>query len=322
MDISSGEESEFSDSEITEYKDKPYEQLRNGTLKVKYPGGIYRCPFCAGKKKQNFKYKDLHQHASGVSKGSSNRSAKQKANHLALTLYLENELADEAEKPLKVAAPITEENKLFCWPWTGILVNIVKESDGANGFENTEYWLKRFSKYKPEEVEGMLKREPQKRLISVWFKKHAKVEEMGDLEDMIQTLVVKERESNDELQEARKELIKVFKGMKGMFSGHTNIGVKRMGEIDSKPFLDACKVKYGSEEAQIKASELCSMWQEELKNPAWHPVDVVAIDGAHEDVINENDKKLKALKAEWGSGIFDAVVAAFMELNEYNPSGY
>ncbi|KAF5808324.1 hypothetical protein HanXRQr2_Chr04g0144051 [Helianthus annuus] len=137
-----------------------------------------------------------------------------------------------------------------------------------------------------------------------------KVEEMGDLEDMNQTLVVKERESNYELQEVRKELIKVFKGMKGMFSGHTNIGVKRMGEIDSKAFLDACKVKYGSEEAQIKASELCSMWQEELKNPAWHP-----------EVINENDKKLKTLKVEWGIGIFDAVVAAFMELNEYNPSG-
>ncbi|KAM0004881.1 hypothetical protein Hdeb2414_s0002g00046191 [Helianthus debilis subsp. tardiflorus] len=149
----------------------------------------------------------------------------------------------------------------------------------------------------------------------------AKVEEMGDLEDMNQTLVVKERESNDELQEARKELIKVFKGMKGMFSGHTSIGVKRMGEIDSKPFLDACKVKYGSEEAQIKASELCSMWQEELKNPAWHPVKVVAIDGAHKELINEDDKKLKTLEAEWGSGIFDAVVAAFMELNEYNPSG-
>ncbi|KAJ0794913.1 hypothetical protein HanPI659440_Chr04g0144411 [Helianthus annuus] len=124
----------------------------------------------------------------------------------------------------------------------------------------------------------------------------AKVEEMGDLEDMNQTLVVKERESNDELQEAHKELIKVFKGMKGMFSGNTNIGVKRMGEIDSKPFLDACKVKYGSEEAQIKASELCSMWQEELKNPAWHPVKVVAIDGAHKEVINEDDKKLKTLK--------------------------
>ncbi|KAF5767149.1 putative XS domain-containing protein [Helianthus annuus] len=103
--------------------------------------------FMLARKKQNFKYKELHQHASGVSKGSSNRSLEQKANHLALTLYLENELADEAEKPLKLAAPISEENELFCWPWTGIVVNIVKKSDG------TEYWLKRFSKYKPEDVE-------------------------------------------------------------------------------------------------------------------------------------------------------------------------
>lgn len=158
MECSSGEESDFSDSEIAEYKDKPYQQLRDGTLKVKYPNGILRCPFCAGKKKQNFKYKDLHQHASGVSKGSSNRNAKQKANHLALTLYLENELADEAETPLKVAAPvavapISEEKDLICWPWTGIVVNIVKEPDSGDEFENTEYWMKRFSKFKPEVVE-------------------------------------------------------------------------------------------------------------------------------------------------------------------------
>ncbi|GJZ50038.1 XH/XS domain-containing protein, partial [Tanacetum coccineum] len=70
MDISSdeGSESDFSDLEILEKKDKPLQQLRNETLKVKYPGGILRCPLCKGKKKQNFKYEDLHQHASGVSK--------------------------------------------------------------------------------------------------------------------------------------------------------------------------------------------------------------------------------------------------------------
>nr|GEX42793.1 probable inactive purple acid phosphatase 1 [Tanacetum cinerariifolium] len=68
MEYSSGEESELSETEIFEYKDKPCEQLRNGTYKVKYPNGILKCPFCAGKKKQNFKHKDLHQHASGVSK--------------------------------------------------------------------------------------------------------------------------------------------------------------------------------------------------------------------------------------------------------------
>nr|GEX32745.1 factor of DNA methylation 1-like [Tanacetum cinerariifolium] len=68
MEYSSGEESKLSESKIFEYKDKPYEQLRNGTYKVKYPNGILKCPLCAGKKKQNFKHKDLHQHASGVSK--------------------------------------------------------------------------------------------------------------------------------------------------------------------------------------------------------------------------------------------------------------
>ena len=37
-----------------------------------------------------------------------------------------------------------------------------------------------------------------------------KVDEMSDLEDLNKTLVRKERESNDELQEARKELIAVL----------------------------------------------------------------------------------------------------------------
>lgn len=36
-----------------------------------------------------------------------------------------------------------------------------------------------------------------------------KVEEMEGLEDLNQTLIVKERQSNDELQDARKELINV-----------------------------------------------------------------------------------------------------------------
>lgn len=597
MDISSdeGSESDFSDSEIQEKKDKPLQQLRNGTLKVKYPHGILRCPFCAGKKKQNFKYKDLHQHASGVSKGSSNRNAKQKANHLALAMYLENELAGEAEQPLKVAAPIpappvSEENDLFCWPWTGIVVNIVKEAENGKDVKDSKYWMQRFERYKPESVEilwddekqsaqalvrfnsdwtgfkeamefeksfeasrhskkqwtdsessigssiyawlarandhksqgpigeylrskrelktisdlvqeatqsrnkkvvelateidmrnenlddlqikfnqksmslsrmllekddlhqrfyeetkkmqrlsrehvqrvldeqerlnedlekrrknldswskelnkreALTEREKQKldeekrknesqntslhmaseeqkkadesvlRLVEeqkrekeealkkvlelerqldakqklemeieelkgkVQVMSHlgddtkvqeeikkmndeleAKMDEMSSIEDLNQTLLMKERQSNDELQEARKELIK---GLQDMLSGRTNIGVKRMGEVDMKAFHDVCKERFGHEEAQIKASELCSLWQDKLKDAGWHPLKVVIVDDVPKEVINEDDELLKGLKAEWGDGIHDAVVAAFLEMHEYNPSG-
>ena len=40
-----------------------------------------------------------------------------------------------------------------------------------------------------------------------------------------------------------------------------------------------------------------------------------------QEVIDEDDELLKGLKAEWGAGIFDAVVTACKEMNEYNPCG-
>lgn len=53
------------------------------------------------------------------------------------------------------------------------------------------------------------------------------------------------------------------------------IGIKRMGELDEEAFENACKQRYSPEEADIKAAELCSLWQEKLKNPEWHPFRIV-----------------------------------------------
>ncbi|KAF7124986.1 hypothetical protein RHSIM_Rhsim12G0187900 [Rhododendron simsii] len=599
MDYSSDEESDLSDSEINEYKEKPYEELRTGKYKVKNVNGTLRCPFCAGKKKQEFKYKDLLQHASGVSKGSANRRAKQKANHLALATYLENDLANEAEPlPPKVieVAPVSEkseQNDLYCWPWTGIVTNIIDEPGNGKELGSREYWLKKFSKYKPLEVEifcddqnqtvqavvrfdndwtgfnnamlfeksfetnhhskkewtaqkevpgsniygwfaraddynseglvgeylrkkGELKTisnliqeatldrnkivanlateidlknqnldelqykynektmslsrmleekdmlhqafyeesrkmqrlarehirrildeqetlnhelEVKRKELDSWSKqlnrrealtererqkldeekeknttrnnsldmasmeqrkadenvlrlveeqkkekqealtkilqlerqldakqklemeieelkgklqvmKHLgdeddaavqnkikemneeldqKVDEMGSLEDLNQTLIVKERQSNDELQEARKELIN---GLSEMLSGRTLIGLKRMGEIDTKPFQTTCKLRFKSSEAEVKAFELCSLWQERMKNPDWHPFKIVMLEGGnHQELINDDDELLKNLKVEWGVEIYEAVTTALKEMNEYNPSG-
>lgn len=57
-----------------------------------------------------------------------------------------------------------------------------------------------------------------------------------------------------------------------MLTGKTNIGTKRMGDLDQKVFVNACKKRFSDqEEAGIKGVELCSMWQENVKNTAWHP---------------------------------------------------
>ncbi|XP_058099279.1 factor of DNA methylation 2-like isoform X2 [Magnolia sinica] len=144
------------------------------------------------------------------------------------------------------------------------------------------------------------------------------IEIVKDLESLNQVLVVKERKSNDELQDARKELIT---GLKEMLSGHAIIGIKRMGELDAKPFQAACSLKFSGEEAQIKTMELCSLWEDNIKNPAWHPYKVVSVGDKQEEIIDEDDEKLKELKNEWGDEVFECVATALMEMNEYNPSG-
>lgn len=55
-----------------------------------------------------------------------------------------------------------------------------------------------------------------------------------------------------------------------------------MGELDNQPFLEAMKRKYDETEADDKASELCSLWEEYLRDPDWHPFKVINVDGKHQ----------------------------------------
>ncbi|CAL1374251.1 unnamed protein product [Linum trigynum] len=157
MSQSSEEESDISESEINDYVDKPYEKLQSQAYKVQVHGTL-KCPFCAGKKKQGYKYKELLQHASGVGKGAASRSGKQKANHLALAKYLEIDLADLADETLtrplpQVTNPSSDQEDKFAWPWMGIVVNMsaVKSAD-SQGQEENDYWSRTFAKYKPAKV--------------------------------------------------------------------------------------------------------------------------------------------------------------------------
>ncbi|KAF5930884.1 hypothetical protein HYC85_031757 [Camellia sinensis] len=160
-----------------------------------------------------------------------------------------------------------------------------------------------------------------------------KIQDLEDLLSLNQALIIQERKSNDELQDARKELIN---GLKEQHS-RAFIGIKRMGELDSRPFHIAAKRKYGNEEADDKAMELCSLWEEYLRDPSWHPFKIVRqsnkevvcisrpffINSFYQthEIIDEDDEKLKDLKTQFGDEVFLAVTIALMEMNEYNPSG-
>ncbi|VVB11528.1 unnamed protein product [Arabis nemorensis] len=597
MDRSSDDESEVSESEIEVYSEKPYEQLKKGLHKVKVKDGIFRCPFCSGKKKQHYKYKELLAHASGVAKGSASRNAKQKANHLALAKYMNNELAGDAEVPLRITAssskqPQEDASDIYVWPWMGIVINPLRSNDDKNLLLGSAYWLKKLARFEPLEVktlwieqdslvaviakfnkrmsgfksvtelekeyeikrcgkkdwsdktggwrsknygwcaraddynsqgsiaeylssEGKLRsfseiskeeaqntnlvveelankiamtnedlnkvqykynekaislhkvllekeeldrayKEETKRMqelsrrnvnrileekdrlsneleskmtkLKNWSKeldkkealtelerqkldeekkkndalncslqlatveqkntddrvlrlveehkrqkeetlnkilqlekdlnnkqklqmeiqeltgklqvmKHGEDEddedvkkrmkdmieeleekrsELQDMEEMNSALMIKERESNDEIQEARGELIT---GLRDMLNDRTIIQVKRMGELNEKPFMKACKQKFSGEEAEVQYAMLCSKWQENLKDSAWYPYKRVGNEDNMKLVVDEEDEQLKNLREEWGEEVMNAVKTALEELNEYNASG-
>jgi hypothetical protein len=86
----SSDDSDEDDSEAeSDYEEKSYSQLRSGNHRVRNPDGTFRCPFCPGKKKQDYKLKDLLQHADGI--GVSNkhrRHGRERAVHRAFARFV------------------------------------------------------------------------------------------------------------------------------------------------------------------------------------------------------------------------------------------
>ncbi|KAF8109472.1 hypothetical protein N665_0095s0044 [Sinapis alba] len=141
--------------------------------------------------------------------------------------------------------------------------------------------------------------------------------ELAHVNKFNQDLVVRERKTNDELQEARRALISNLRDMR------SHIGVRRMGELDTKPFMEAMRRKYCQEDLEDWAVEIIQLWEEYLKDPDWHPFKRIKLDAAETivEVIDEDDEKLRTLKNELGDDAYQAVANALQEINEYNPSG-
>nr|QDC18034.1 factor of DNA methylation 4-like D [Hypericum perforatum] len=136
-----------------------------------------------------------------------------------------------------------------------------------------------------------------------------KQENYDALDDLNTALMIRERKTNDELQEVRKELIQGFAQIKT----RADIGIKRMGDLDQKPFHVVAKTKFSDEDtAREWVATMSSTWEEHLRDQSWHPF---------KEIIDEDDERLNGLKADCGDEVYNAVTRALMEMNQYNPSG-
>ncbi|XP_020577797.1 protein INVOLVED IN DE NOVO 2-like [Phalaenopsis equestris] len=131
MDYSSSD-SAASESEVPELAEKVYLELKSGKHKVKIANGIYRCPFCIYKKRQEYNYKELVQHSTGI--GSRRDNATDRAKHLSLARYLEEYMNEEAG-PSSQKSSKTYKKEVYVYPWMGILVNLYKDEVGDDGQE-------------------------------------------------------------------------------------------------------------------------------------------------------------------------------------------
>ncbi|KAK4852643.1 hypothetical protein QYF36_025746 [Acer negundo] len=140
---------------------------------------------------------------------------------------------------------------------------------------------------------------------------------------------LKKREKKLKLQEARIEAERIeLRTQKRMRLGEKKtrdiFGVKIMGELDRKPFLEAMKRKFQGEEAEEESIKLWSCLRKCIKDPTWHPFKIlVDMEGNCKEILpNLEDETLKFLKNEYGEEVRNAVTEALLEMKEYPRGRY
>jgi hypothetical protein len=73
--------------------------------------------------------------------------------------------------------------------------------------------------------------------------------------------------------------VQALQSLSGSSDCPTQIGVKKVGELDLSVFLNLCKRKFPAVDAEVESARLCSKWQNDIENPEWHPFKVIIVDG-------------------------------------------
>ncbi|XP_057787847.1 factor of DNA methylation 5-like isoform X2 [Salvia miltiorrhiza] len=278
---------DLNDAQVTDYKQLSYKLFQYRTYKLRGSDGEFGCPFCDDYKDEHeCKYTHLLLHAIRVAE--SEESGKHRANHFGMARFLAIDLGEEVK---------AEADRLS---WS---------EDG-----------KRLKRPRPDEdstERGVDLADKVRQLEEVL---NERTEELNEMTDELNDLFTRERQSNNELHGVRRELIQ---GLNDILKGnHVHIGIKNMGEIDPKVFISEMEKRLPPIDAEMKGVELCSLWQEKIKNSQWYPYQIIVDDnGKPKRTLKEDDTSLQGLKKQWGQEIHDAVVGALSDLYDYNPSG-
>ncbi|TVU17629.1 hypothetical protein EJB05_33677 [Eragrostis curvula] len=160
-------------------------------------------------------------------------------------------------------------------------------------------------------VEGSVSGE---KIATLKKKLEDKIDELNDAENDNHALIITEKKASDEIREAADFMVQALQRLSSTPSDGTQIGIKRIGELDPKVFLGFCKQKLPEKDAEAESAILCTKWQSEINNPGWNPFKVVVVNGKESEVLREDDAKLQELR-EYGEEAYAAVTKALIELN-------
>ncbi|PWA61111.1 domain XH [Artemisia annua] len=149
-----------------------------------------------------------------------------------------------------------------------------------------------------------------KKIVDIHKSLKDKEEERKDLEILNQTLVSQDQKNNDELQDARNELIKHYElftrsqenicsceGLKEVPNTHIRV----VRKLENELFYDELLRKYNeTEEEKGTDSGLWSSWREYLRDPTWELSELMMLAQKLEvqKAMDGKDERLKSLKKD------------------------
>lgn len=140
-------------------------------------------------------------------------------------------------------------------------------------------------------------------------------EQLQELKDRVNSVCLAIQRKNDEMQDARQELIHGLE----MYPYCSYVGIKRMGVVDSMPFYFGCHLtKKTRKETTKNPTNLLIKCRKLVEDQNWHPFKA----GSDEkEIIDEENEEMVRLKAECSEEQYHAVVTALKERNEYEING-